>query len=85
MPTREAIQMYYIYEHLSDIRLSTEKIRAGQLYFATEIMLKSTFLCESRSATCIRYGFHARAKAIRHSMRTALQCKCFVQTCTMQE
>ena len=48
-------------------------------------MLKSTFLCEKRSPTCIRYGFHARAKAILHSVRTALQCKCFVQTCTMQE
>lgn len=75
--------MKYMYEQLSDMWLSTEEIGAVQLCFATEIMPKSTFLCENRSA--IRYGFHASAKAIWLRVKTALKCKGYVQNCTRQK
>ena len=61
-----------LYEHLSDMWLSTLEIGAAQLRTVTEIAPKSPFLCVNRSP--IRYGFRAGAKAVRYYMNTSPIC-----------
>ena len=59
-----------LYEHLSDMWLSTLEIGAAQLHSVTEIAPKSPFLCVNRIH--IRYSFCAGAtEAIRNSVSIA--------------
>ena len=58
-----------LYEHLSDMRLSTLEIGPAQLHSVREIAPKSPFLCAKKSP--IRYDFRAGAKALQYSVRIA--------------
>ena len=72
-----------LYEHLSNMWLSSLEIGAAQLRSVTEIAPKTPFLCVNRSP--IWYGFRAGTKAIRYSVYLACVLSLYVSTATQYQ